>query len=139
MTLVLDASFALAWLYERADSAEAELAERGLSLLCQSEVWVPWLWHAEVGSALLVGERRRVVSEAHGAAFMARLADLPIKTDTALPQSRLDTVMGLARQHGLSGYDAFYLELALRHEAVLATFDAALSQAMERCGGTVLH
>ena len=35
-------------------------------------------------------------------------------------------VLDLARRHRLTVYDAFYLELALRHGASLASLDAAL-------------
>jgi predicted nucleic acid-binding protein len=39
----------------------------------------------------------------------------------------------------LTAYDATYLELALRHGAVLATFDRALAAAMERAGGMLFR
>lgn len=138
MTLVLDASFALGWLYERADRREAELAERTLAGLDAVETLVPWLWHSEVVNSLLVGERRGLISEALGTHFLDRLADLPIQTDGTLPQARREAVFALAREHGLSAYDAVYLELALRRGATLATFDARLAAAMSRCGGPVL-
>lgn len=139
MTLVLDASFALAWLYERADRREAELADHTLGSLEAVDVWVPWLWHTEVINSLLVGERRGLISEARGATFLSRLADLPILTDGTLPQARRETVLALAREHGLSAYDAVYLELALRLGVTLATFDTRLASAMRRCGGVVLN
>jgi predicted nucleic acid-binding protein len=40
----------------------------------------------------------------------------------------------LAREHGLTAYDAWYLEVALRLALPLATFDAALGTAAERAG-----
>jgi len=39
------------------------------------------------------------------------------------------TVIGLCRRHGLTVYDALYLDLALREDAELATLDAALARA----------
>jgi predicted nucleic acid-binding protein len=45
--------------------------------------------------------------------------------------------MALAREHGLTAYDATYLDLALRKNAVLATFDGKLAEAMRRAGGKV--
>ncbi len=138
MTLVLDASFALAWIYERADPRQADLAERTLDALDAVDARVPWLWHTEVVNSLLVGERRGLISEALGATFLNRLADLPIQTDGTLPQARRDAVMALARENSLSAYDAVYLDLALRSGATLATFDARLAAAMDRCGGDIL-
>ena len=38
-------------------------------------------------------------------------------------------VMDLARRHGLTAYDALYLETALRHGAMLATLDGKLRAA----------
>jgi predicted nucleic acid-binding protein len=38
----------------------------------------------------------------------------------------------LARRHGLTVYDASYLELAQRHGVALATLDAALAEAAQR-------
>ncbi len=138
MTLVIDASFALAWLYERADQREAELADRTLGSLGEVDACVPWLWHTEVINSLLVGERRGMICEATGATFLSRLAELPILTDGTLPQARRESVLALAREYGLSAYDAVYLELALRRGATLATFDTRLAAAMSRCGGFVL-
>lgn len=138
MTVVLDASFTLGWLYERVDQREAELADRTLSGLDTVDAWVPWLWHTEITNSLLVGERRGLISEAIGVTFLTRLADLPILTDDMLPQARRETVLALAREHGLSAYDAVYLELALRRGAALATFDTRLAAAMGRCGGVVV-
>jgi predicted nucleic acid-binding protein len=136
--LVIDASFALGWLHERLDPQEAVLAGRTLSDLDAVEAMVPWLWHSEVINALLVGERRGLISEAVGTTFLKRLADLPILTDGALPQARCEAVLALARAQGLAAYDAVYLELALRRGATLATLDARLAAAMGHCGGPVL-
>ena len=138
MTVVLDASFALGWLYERADQREAERADRMLCSLDAVDAWVPWLWHTEITNSLLVGERRGLISEATGAAFLGRLVGLPILTDSLLPQARREAVLALAREHGLSAYDAVYLELALRLGGTMATFDTRLAAAMDRCGGVVL-
>jgi predicted nucleic acid-binding protein len=38
-------------------------------------------------------------------------------------------VLALARRHGLTVYDALYLDLALRRDAVLSTLDTKLAQA----------
>lgn len=40
----------------------------------------------------------------------------------------------LAAEHGLSAYDACYLELAVRRHLPLATLDLDLLAAMQRCG-----
>ncbi|WP_020202955.1 MULTISPECIES: type II toxin-antitoxin system VapC family toxin [Cupriavidus] len=136
-TLVLDASVALAWLFERTEPAQADCAGRVLAALPSCRVLVPPLWHVETANALLVAERRQVVSEAQVADFVAKLGRLPIETDVAAPAERSEVVMGLAREHALTAYDASYLDLALRSGAALATFDVALADAMRRAGGIV--
>ena len=47
-------------------------------------------------------------------------------------------VLRLARKHGLSAYDALYLELALHKEADLATADRALAAAARAEGVRVV-
>jgi predicted nucleic acid-binding protein len=137
MRLVIDASVALAWFFERSTSAEVALADLVLTTLPECEAIVPVLWHAEVANALLVGERRGVASEAQVIDFTNRLSALPIATDDVLVAIRRDFVMALAREHALTAYDATYLELALRLGAPLATFDGKLAEAMRRAGGVV--
>ena len=137
MTLVLDASMSLAWFFERNRTEEVALADEALSRLPEFDVVVPGLWHTEVANALLVGERRKVVSEAQVIDFLSRLSALAITTDEIPPEIRRDVVMALAREHGLTAYDATYLELAMRSGAVLATFDARLATAMRQAGGAV--
>lgn len=137
MKLVLDASMTLAWLFERTSRKEASCAERALLAMANAETLVPPVWHTEIANALLVGERRRVVTEAQVIDYLSKLSSLPITTDDILPASRRDLVMALARQYELTAYDATYLDLALRMNAILATFDSKLANAMERVGGVV--
>lgn len=137
MRLVLDASVALAWLFERDRPQEAEQARQVLLAIAEHPALVPALWHTEISNALLVGERRQVVSEAQVLDYLSRLSRLPIRTDDVEPASRREGVIALARQYGLSAYDATYLDLALRQGAVLATFDRRLAEAMSRAGGNL--
>lgn len=137
MILVLDASTALAWIYAREKPDEAACAERVLQATAEMEVVVPSLWHTEIANALLVGERRKIITEAQAFDYLARLARLPIATDNVVPAARQDQVMAIARAYRLSAYDATYLDLALRTGAVLATFDGKLAAAMQGAGGAL--
>lgn len=129
---------ALAWCFERNKPDEGLLADRVLEELADCQTWVPVLWHTEIANALLVGERRKVVTEAQVLDFLSRLTALPIDTDDVLVSRRCEFVMALGREHQLTAYDATYLELALRRGARLATFDAKLAGAMRRAGGLVI-
>jgi len=135
MSLVLDASAALAWIFERTDPGENALADQLLDEIAIQPVRVPSLWHLEVANALLVAERRGVAKEAKVIDYRQRLARLPIMTDEIEISLRQEMIMALGRQFQLTAYDATYLELALRTGSTLATFDAKLASAMQRAGG----
>lgn len=137
MKLVIDASMALAWLFERSKKEEAHCADHALLTIADAETHIPSLWHTEIANALLVGERRKVVTEAQVIDYLERLSHLPLATDGATPASRRDSVMALAREHALTAYDATYLELALRTNSMLATFDKQLIDAMHQAGGKI--
>ncbi len=137
MSVVLDASAALAWIFERTDSAQAAQANHLLADLVKQPAWVPSLWYTEVANALLTAERRGVVKEAQVVDYLARLSRLPIQADDLTVACRQEAVIALGRQLQLTAYDATYLELALRNGARLATFDAKLAAAMREVGGEV--
>ena len=53
-------------------------------------------------------------------------------------EPRNSEVLGLARRHALTTYDAAYLELALRLGATLATLDRKLARAADAEGVEVI-
>ena len=125
--LVLDASVALAWVLpaearrEEAAALAARVAEEGAV--------VPALWRLEVGNALLMAARRGRIRAPHVDAAWLHLAALPITVDTETSAHAWGATAALARTHGLTLYDAAYLELAARRKLPLATFDAVLERA----------
>jgi predicted nucleic acid-binding protein len=134
MTLVLDASFSLAWLFARERAEEAEQADRVLQSRGGEGWFVPPLWPLEVANALLVAERRSVIQPNVSETFLRRLAALRIEVDPETMDLAQPRIFELARQHQLSAYDASYLELALRLGARLASFDRRLMLAAEAVG-----
>jgi len=100
--------------------------------------WVPVHWPVELANALLMAERRKRISrvEAHGL-LKAALA-LPLTTDEETTRRLVDETSSLARQFGLTIYDAAYLELAMRRNATLATTDRDLAKAAKDAGVKVL-
>lgn len=128
---------ALAWLFVRADEAEAELARIALSRLHLTPTTVPPSWFSEVANGVLRGERAGTVSPAQGDFFLDELAHANIVTDPESGASRQASVLSLARTYKLTAYDAVYLELALRNHATLATFDRQLADAVRKAGGRV--
>jgi len=126
MNFVLDASVALAWAFE--DEAKG-YAEEVLARLRSGEGIAPSLWLLEVSNGLLVAERRRRITRSDAARFASLLLALPIVVDPPDRRRVFETTPILARRHGLSAYDAQYLELALRQGVPLATLDEALRTA----------
>ncbi len=137
-SLVLDASMTLAWLLTRASPVEQHLAANCLAAVRNNEAIVPDLWHVEIANVLCLYERRRILTAEASDGFLMLLNSLPIDTDDARIGSRREPIRLLARRHGLSGYDALYLDLALRRDATLATFDRRLADACRAAGGRVL-
>ena len=132
---VLDASVAIAALIEedRSDEARRILCEVGTD-----SAVVPGLWYLEVGNTLLLAERRRSLSAAARREQLADLSRLPIAIDHETTHHAWNDTMGLAERHGLTLYDATYLELSLRRQLPLATFDAALRRAAKPVGVPLL-
>jgi predicted nucleic acid-binding protein len=54
---------------------------------------------------------------------------LPIEVDAPESATVFQVTQGLCRKHGLTAYDAGYLELAMRNRVALTTADAALERA----------
>ena len=132
--VVIDASMALAWLFEREQPSDRERANRLLATCGEASWWIPGLWHQEVSNALLVAERRSVLSQVDSDRFLARLSSLPFFTDSDPIADRRTRILALARSQGLSSYDATYLELAQRLGAALASFDRQLNRAAAALG-----
>lgn len=129
---VLDASVALCWAF---DDEDQPLARQALEAAGQGLAVAPLVWWYEIRHGLLAGERRGRLDVASSTEFLDRVHHLPIKLRfDAAPGSLLP----LARTHGLSVYDASYLELAQRLELSLATLDRHLSAAAQTAGISLL-
>jgi predicted nucleic acid-binding protein len=131
MSFVVDASIALAWHFE---DEVSEYADRILDRLREDRAAAPSIWPLEVANALLVAERRGRLSPARVARAVELLLELPVSIHDTAADLALGPVLDLARTHGLSAYDAAYLELAMREGLPLATQDEALRAAAQRVG-----
>jgi predicted nucleic acid-binding protein len=60
--------------------------------------------------------------------------DRPIVADHATGARALHETVSVAREHGITAYDAAYLELAMRLGLPLATGDRKLGRAAARVG-----
>ncbi len=105
------------------------------SVLSEAEAVAPSLLWAEIRNVLLMAERRGRIAPGVFEKASAVLDGLGIVYDT-MPSS--ESTVALARRHGLTIYDALYLELAHRLGLPLATADRALTRAAEAEGVTVV-
>ncbi|MBN1142291.1 MAG: type II toxin-antitoxin system VapC family toxin [Deltaproteobacteria bacterium] len=127
---VVDHSIVMAWCFEDEGNGYADSV---LDSLESEEVFVPAIWPLEVGNVLLVAERKKRLSQASAVRFLELLGCLPIIVEQETPERMLKDIISLAREQGLSTYDASYLDLAMRHDLPLATLDASLLKAARNC------
>ncbi|MGE0200019.1 MAG: type II toxin-antitoxin system VapC family toxin [Candidatus Melainabacteria bacterium] len=135
MSYVLDASVALAWLFESEHTVGIIALLRNLE---KAPAFVPSLWALEVANTIVVSEKKGRLSEAKSIQFIQELDSLDIRIDPQTPQHALHTTLTLARKENLTAYDAAYLELALRQHCPLATLDKPLREVARRLGLAVL-
>ena len=129
LAFVVDASVSAAWFLPDEASADTEAA---LQATTTSDVWVPSLWLLEISNLLLRAQRRKRITADKRRELAAAATALRIRVDReAVAISALDEIVA---RHGLSAYDAAYLELALRRGLPLATQDEALIVAMAKAG-----
>jgi predicted nucleic acid-binding protein len=128
---VLDCSIVFAWYF--ADESDP-YADAVAASLPGATALVPALFPLEVANTLLVGERRKRSTAAQAAAFLDRLAALPIAVDGQTVTRAWSDTIGLARANNLSSYDAAYLELAARESLPMATRDEKLRATAKAIG-----
>ena len=133
---VLDASVALAWCFEDENTPSARQI---LARLRAEAASVPATWPIEVANVLALAERRRRITPADSAEFIAKLEDVAILVDEETSSRAFGRVLDLAREERLTAYDAAYLELAMRLGVPLASKDADLCNAAQRLGVSVLR
>ena len=123
MTFVLDASVVLAWVLDEDHLANTEAILDSLEV---HEARAPSIWPLELANALVFVERRKRLTRAEIDALLPSLAKLRVEVERQERSIVLGPVLDLARDQGLSVYDATYLELALRLRLPLATVDKPL-------------
>ena len=134
---VLDASVVLTWCFPDEKTQKAlEISER---IAAGERVAVPAFWRHEVLNALLMGEKRKRLTVELTFAFIDDLNCLPVDVDNQATWATVfQATQRLCRKHGLTAYDAAYLEIAMRSGDALATVDDDLRRAALAEGVPVL-
>ena len=132
---VLDCSVTMSWCFGEGGNYAAGV----MASLRTGRAAVPSIWPLEVANALLTSERKRRVAPGDSILFLDLLLGLPIEVEReAASTESWGRIMTLGRAHGLTSYDAAYLDLALRLEWPLATLDARLKRAARLAGVELL-
>jgi len=124
MPYVIDPSVALAWLLPDETNARADALR--MAVEGGADAWIPAHWWLEIGNGLLKAERRGRITPEQVAQALSLVNALPLEEDEETAEQIPVRTLTLARKHGLTIYDASYLELAQRRGATLATFDEQL-------------
>jgi predicted nucleic acid-binding protein len=127
---VVDASVVLTWCF--ADESSALAQKVGLMFKQGDSAITPSFWPHEVLNALLVGEKRKRISRDLIQTFLGDLETLPILLQDLPADAVFDRIQSLSREHGLTAYDAAYLDLAKSNGLSLATLDEDLISACRR-------
>jgi len=128
---VIDSSVGFAWVHpDQATTATDKLLD---DVANGATVVVPVLWFVEMANGLLVLQRRRKITPAERRTALQTLSDLTLVVDEEAGRAAFRETSELAEKHGLTVYDATYLEVAVRRELSLATRDSTLKAAAKRC------
>ena len=128
---IADASVGVAWAVQsQASAATDDLLDQ---VAAGDSLIVPTLWPFEIANSLLVLFRRKKILAPERDRALEALARLPFTVDDEGPRLAFGRSSELAADHGLSVYDAAYLELAMRRRLPLASRDQALCQAARSC------
>jgi predicted nucleic acid-binding protein len=125
--IVVDASLAVEQIVEPAPRGRTSWDSwvgGGRTILVPSHFW------PEVANAMLRGSRFHPERVRHEIDLLRAEG-----VESVAPhERRLLDAIGLASQHGLTVYDALYVQLAIETDATLGTLDAAMRRAAEAEG-----
>jgi len=129
MSHVVDCSITLPWFLE---DERTKFTDQLLNAIHEVEYWVPSIWRLEMVNGLLMAERRKRIDKTWRIESVNQVTRLNVRVDPIQPS--LSAVANLAERHGLTAYDAAYLELAMRLKVGLITQDGDLVRAADSEG-----
>jgi len=131
VSLVLDASMTIAWLFR---NQRSERSRSVLRRILADGATAPSIWRLEVANVLRTSVRRGHCTEVYAASCLLRLKRLRVTIDPETDQNAWGATRELSRVHNLTLYDAAYLELAVRLRQPIASLDTALLRAARTAG-----
>jgi predicted nucleic acid-binding protein len=134
-SFVIDASVALAWCFK---DEFTPVTRQLLANVKQQVALVPAWWYIEMVNVIALAERKGRLTPTNRDDFIRVLESASIEIDDEAPQRAFSHLLPLCRTHGLTSYDAMYLELAVRRRLPLATLDEPLRKAAKKVGVKLL-
>lgn len=137
---VMDASFAMPWIFSDEVSPLSEQAWRRL-IDGEATAHVPGLWPMEMVNVTLRGPRhgKPKLTDEVAAAFFEVLYEMPLRVHGQGIDIFLKLAPALCRKHKLTVYDSAYLMLALTSRLPLATRDGRMRDAALAEGVAVIE
>jgi predicted nucleic acid-binding protein len=126
--IVLDASITVSWLLDEPSAWDLE------SVLRTERIIVPSHWTVEVGHAILKALRRNTIRQEQLIGIASDLDGLSISIQPPIDVAAIVPLLNFAWEHGLTMYDAAYVQLARNRTAKLATLDKAMGQTAAKLG-----
>ena len=132
---IIDCSITMAWCFpDEATPDSSKLLDR----LESETALVPAHWFLEVTNVLAMAEKRKRITAAKSTGFLTLLEAMDVEVDDEAAGRAFAHLLPLCRSHGLTSYDAVYLELALRRRLPLASLDDDLRAGAKALGIEVL-
>lgn len=129
MSFVVDNSVVMGWFFP---SQTTEYTDHVLDRLKSDTAHVPALWVLEFSNVLRKAVVGRKLTLASAKEIITEAEKLPLSVDYTATTAEEN--LALALRHGLSSYDAAYLDLAIRLGLPIATKDEALNVAALQAG-----
>jgi predicted nucleic acid-binding protein len=132
MTYVIDSSFGAA--HSLPDEQNDDIDSFFDSLTEQDILSVPQLFWYEISNIFKKTAACNRIEAKDAPAMLQGVGNLNFTTDTANGSGYSAVLFTLARKYSLTCYDAAYLELAIRTQAVIGTLDSDLKEACIKAG-----
>ncbi len=133
---VVDASIGVAWVHPAQSTTQSQALLD--AIVGGAVVRAPALWSLETANALLVLTRRGKLTDEERVDALSALARLAVVLDHEMAARAFGKLSDLAVRHGLTVYDAAYVELAIRRKLPIACKDGPLRTAAKRARVKVL-
>jgi predicted nucleic acid-binding protein len=132
MTYVIDSSFGAA--HSLPDEQNDDIDSFFDSLTDHDILSVPQLFWYEISNIFKKTVMRKRIEAANAPKMLESVENLNLTTDTISGSHYSISLFTLARKYNLTCYDAAYLELAIRTQAVVGTLDGNLKEACIKAG-----